>query len=78
MKIERVFPKSNKEGNSDGNFNNCAEISEMIYWATHIEEQAVKVEINRKQSIKYDVSPLIDLALATKDEEWFYQLTAGM
>ena len=60
------------------NFNNCAEISEMIYWATHIEEQAVKVEINQKQWIKYDVSPLIDLALATKDEEWFYQLTSGM
>lgn len=61
-----------------GNLKNCAEISEMIYWATHPEEQDVKIEqkIDEKQWIEYDVSPLIELALATKDEEWFTLLTS--
>lgn len=61
-----------------GNLNNCAEISEMIYWATHPEEHEEKVEVKSKQWIEYDIYPLIDLALDTKDEEWFYSLTSRM
>jgi hypothetical protein len=61
-----------------GNLNNCAEISEMIYWATHPEEREEKIEEKQNQWIEYDVSPLIELALATKDEEWFNILTSGI
>lgn len=59
-----------------GNLNDCAEISEMIYWATHPEEREEKIEVKQKRWIEYDLSPLIELALATKDEEWFYDLTS--
>lgn len=58
-------------------FSDCAEISEMIFWATHLKEQGEDVEVKQKQSYEFDVSPLIDLALETKDEEWFYMLTTG-
>ncbi len=59
-----------------GNLNKCAEITEMIYWATHPEEREEKIEEKPKQWIEYDLSPLIELALATKDEEWFHLLTS--
>lgn len=65
-------------GKTMGNINDCAEISEMIYWATHSEEQEEKFEEKQQKVwINYDVSPLIELALSTKDEEWFYILTSS-
>lgn len=45
-------------------------ISELIYYYSH-SEHAAMIE----KEIQFDLSPLIDLALATKDEEWFLQLT---
>jgi ribonucleotide reductase beta subunit family protein with ferritin-like domain len=56
----------------------CAEISELIYWASHPEELEETAAVIQEQSIKFDLSPLIELALATRDEEWFYKLTSKM
>lgn len=50
----------------------CASISEMIFQAT----QAADQEVKQPEPIQFDVSPLIDLALDTRDEEWFCDLTA--
>lgn len=58
----------------------CASISEMIYRAKEenseeeMEEQPDFEELQVNYN-DFDVSPLIDLALDTKDEEWFMNLT---
>jgi hypothetical protein len=49
-------------------------ISELIYYYSHPDEAEV---ITKQIDIQYDLSPLIELALATNDKEWFLQLTRG-
>jgi hypothetical protein len=52
-----------------------AEISEMLFWATHdINEEEIKVE-KQPEWIEYDLSPIIDIALDTRDFEWARELT---
>jgi len=50
-------------------------ISELIYYYSHPDKAALIEKVENKQiEIQFDLSPLIDLALDTKDSEWFYQL----
>jgi hypothetical protein len=51
-------------------------ITELIYYYSHPDEAEVIEKIEREEiKIQYDLSPLIELALATNDKEWFLQLT---
>jgi hypothetical protein len=53
-------------------------ISELIYYYSHPDEAEVIERVENKQlDIEYDLSPLIDMALATGDKEWFMELTAA-
>ena len=52
-------------------------ISELIYYYSHPENAALIEKVERQEiKIQFDLSPLIDLALATKDSEWFKELTS--
>jgi hypothetical protein len=51
-------------------------ISELIYYYSHQDEAELIVKIENKQmDVQYDLSTLIDLALATNDKDWFILLT---
>lgn len=41
-------------------------------------EQAEASTLDAYQLYKFDKAPMIELALLTKDEEWFYKLTGGI
>ena len=50
-------------------------ISELIYYYSHQDEAELIEKIENKQiDVRYDLSPIIDLALDTNDEEWFNNL----
>jgi hypothetical protein len=42
------------------------------------EQQTILVIRSMFSTTRFDLSPLSDLALATKDEEWFLELTDRM
>jgi hypothetical protein len=47
-------------------------ISELIYYYSHPDEAEL---IEKQIEINFDLSPLIELALATNDKDWFISLT---
>ena len=55
--------------------NTYSSISEAIYYASHnIETDEEIIPEVQPIDVKFDLKPIIDLALDTKDIEWFHQL----
>jgi hypothetical protein len=54
--------------------NTYATISEMLFWATHDQEENEIVVEKQPEWIEFDTSFLIDLALDTRDFEWLKEL----
>jgi hypothetical protein len=55
--------------------NTYATISEMLFWATHDQDENEIVIEKQPKWIEYDLSPIIDLALDTRDFEWARELS---
>ena len=57
--------------------NTYSSISEAIYYASHnVETDEEIVPEVQPIDVKFDLRPIIDLALDTKDEEWFSELVS--
>jgi uncharacterized protein YpiB (UPF0302 family) len=55
--------------------NTYSTISEMLFYATHDEDEKEIIIEKQLEWIEFDTSFLIDLALDTNDKDWFMELT---